>query len=52
MCTTLFIWEPVVECSVARDYLESQPCYSADYQLDNTKAISASHGSHACGYVS
>ena len=44
MPTTLFTWErPVVECSVAQDYLESQPRYSADYQLVNTEAISASH---------
>ena len=41
MPTTLFKWELVVECSVARDYLESQPRYSADYQLVNTEAISA-----------
>ena len=31
------------ECSVAQDYLESQPSYSADNQLVNTEAISASH---------
>ena len=43
MPITLFTWEPVVECSVAWDYLESQPCCSADYQLVNTEAISASH---------
>ena len=43
MPTTLFTWEPVVECSVAQDYLESQLRYSADYQFVNTKAISASH---------
>ena len=43
MPTILFTWEPVVECSVAQDDLESQPCYSADYQLVNTKTISASH---------
>ena len=43
MLTTLFTWEPVVECSVAQDYLESQPCCSADYQLVNTEIISASH---------
>ena len=50
MPTTLFSWEPIVECSVARDYLESQPCYSADYQLINIKAISASHkAQHARG---
>ena len=35
--------QPVVECSVARDYLENQPHYSADYQLINIEAISASH---------
>ena len=29
--------------SVAQDYLESQPHYSADYQLVITEAISASH---------
>ena len=40
---TLFTWEPVVERSVARDYLESQPRYSADYQFVKIKAISASH---------
>ena len=39
----MFTWEPDVECSVARDYLESQLCYSADYQLVNTKAILAGH---------
>ena len=33
MPTTLFIWEPVVECFVAQDYLESQPPDSADYQF-------------------
>ena len=33
MPTTLFTWDLVVEYSVAQDYLESQPCYSADYQL-------------------
>ena len=43
MPTTLFTWEPVVECSVAQDYLESQPHYSSDYQLINTEAISESH---------
>ena len=43
MPTALFTWEPVVECSVVQDYLESQPCYSADYQLINTEAILASH---------
>ena len=43
MPTTLFTWEPVVECSVAQDCLESQLCYSADYQSINTEAISASH---------
>ena len=41
MPTTLFTWEPVVECSVALDFLESQPRDSADYQLINTEAISA-----------
>ena len=39
MPTTLFS----VEGSEARDYLESQPCYSADYQLVNIETISASH---------
>ena len=39
----MFTWEPVLECSVAQDYLESQLCYSADYELVNTEAISASH---------
>ena len=43
MHTTLFTWEPVVECSVTQNYLESQLCYCADYQLVNTEAISASH---------
>ena len=43
MPTTLFTWELVVECSVAQDYLESQLRYSADYELVNTEAISASH---------
>ena len=43
MPTTLFTWESVVECSVAQDYLESQPCYSADNQLVNIEAILASH---------
>ena len=43
MPTTLFTWEPVVECSMAQDYLESQLWDSADYQLVNTEAISASH---------
>ena len=43
MPTTLFTWESVVECSVAQDYLESQLWDSADYQLFNTEAISASH---------
>ena len=51
MPTTLFSWEPIVECSVARYYLESQPRYSADYQLVNIEAISASHeAQHAHGY--
>ena len=43
MPTTLVTWEPAVECSVAQDYLESQPRYNADCQLVNTEAISASH---------
>ena len=43
MPSTLFSWEPIVECSVARDYMESQPRYSADYQLVNIEAILASH---------
>ena len=42
MPTTLFTWEPVVECFVAQDYLESQWSDSADYQLVNNEAISAS----------
>ena len=33
----------IVKYSVAQDYLESQLHYSADYQLINTEAISASH---------
>ena len=50
MPTTLFSWEPTVEGSEARYYLESQPRYSADYQLVNIEAISASHeAQHACG---
>ena len=32
-----------MECSVAQDYLESQPHYSGDYQLVSIEAISASH---------
>ena len=43
MPTTLFTWKPAVECSVAQHSLESQPRYSAGYQLVNTEAISASH---------
>ena len=43
MPTTLFTSEPVLECSVAQGYLESRPQDSADYQLVNTEAISASH---------
>ena len=43
MPTTLFSWEPIVECFVAWDYLESQPCYSVDNQPVNIEAISASH---------
>ena len=43
MPTTLLTWEPVVECFVAQDYLESQLRYSADYQLVNTEAILTSH---------
>ena len=51
MPTTSFTWEPIVECSVLRDYFESQPHYSADYQLVNIKAISAIHEArHVCGY--
>ena len=51
MPTTLFTWEPIVECSVALYYLKSQPRYSADYQLVNIEAISASHEAwHAHGY--
>ena len=38
MPTTLVTWEPVVECSMAQDYLESQSRDSADYQLVNTEA--------------
>ena len=50
MPTTLFSWEPIVESSVAQDYLESQLHYSADYQLINIEAISASHEArHAHG---
>ena len=40
---TMFSWEPIVECSVKMNYLESQPRYSADYQLVNIEAISSSH---------
>ena len=43
MPTTLFTWEPIVEYSVAQDYLDSQRHYRADYQLVNTETISASH---------
>ena len=43
MPTNPITWEPVVECSVAQDYLESQLWDSADYQLVNTEAISTSH---------
>ena len=51
MPTTLFTWELIVKCSVVWDYLESQPRYSADYQLVNIKAISASHEArHVRGY--
>ena len=51
MPTTLFTWALVVEGSVAQDYMESQPHYSADYQLINIEAISASHKArHAHGY--
>ena len=43
--------ELIVEYSVASDCLESQPRYSADYQLVNIEAISASHEArHVCGY--
>ena len=49
MPTTLFTWEPVVECFVAWDYLDCQQCYSADYQLVNTEAISARHKT-MCSY--
>ena len=50
MPTTLFSWEPIVKGSVARYHLESQPRYSADYQLVNIEAISGSHEvQHACG---
>ena len=43
MPNTWFSWEPVVECFVEWEYLESQLRYSADYQIINTEAISASH---------
>ena len=50
MPTTSFSWELTVEYSVAWDYLESQPRYSADYQLVNIEAILASHEArHAHG---
>ena len=43
----MFSWEPIVEGSEARYYLESQP---ADYQLVNIEAISASYeAQHARG---
>ena len=46
----MFSWESIVECSVARYYLESKPHYSVDYQLVNIEAISASHeAQHARG---
>ena len=51
MPATLFTWELVVECSVSQVYLGSQPGYSADYQVVNIEAISASHFSHVGGYV-
>ena len=51
MPTTLFTWEPIVEFSVALDYLDSQLHYSTDYQLVNIEAISASHEPrHMLGY--
>ena len=46
MPTTLFTQEPVNwfwNVFVTQDYLKSQPRYSADYQLVNIKAISATH---------
>ena len=43
MPTTLFTWEPVVKCSVAQDYLDSQPHDTAEYQFVNTEALSESH---------
>ena len=50
MPTILFSWEPIVEGSETQYYLESHPRYSADYQLVNIKAISASHeAQHARG---
>ena len=50
MPTTLFSWELIVGCSEAWYYLENQPRYSADYQLVNIEAISASHeAQHARG---
>ena len=50
MPTTLFLWEPIVEGSEVRYYLDSLPRYSADYQLVNIEAISASHeAQHARG---
>ena len=32
-----------MKCSVAQDYLESQPLHRVDYQLVDTEAISASY---------
>ena len=44
MPTTLFTWELIVECSVAAQYYsESQPRYTADYEVINIETISVSH---------
>ena len=52
MPTTLFTWEPVVECSVTQNYLENQSHYSANYQLINVEVISANHKSMHIDMVS
>ena len=43
MPTTLFTWELVVECSVSRVFLESQPHYVKVIKSLNIEAISAHH---------
>ena len=48
----MFSWELIVEGSEARYYLESQPCYSADYQLVNVEAIPRSPAARGLCIVS